>query len=121
MQHFMKKYSHETTKRVDSVQGDAMKLLEGYDWPGNVRELANAIERAVLLSRSRALGRDDLAFLCVSPAPTSRLRPLREMERNHIREILIDCDWNVTRAAGILDINRGTLHKMINRYNLKRP
>jgi two-component system response regulator HydG len=41
------------------------------------------------------------------------------MEQEHIRQILEECDWNVTKAAGILDINRVTLHKKIKRYNLK--
>jgi DNA-binding NtrC family response regulator len=121
IRHFLTKYSQETTKRVDHVTGDAMKLLQGYDWPGNVRELENAVERAVVLSRSRTLGRKDLAFLSISSVPISRPRSLRDMEKNHIQEILADCDWNVTKASRVLDINRVTLHKMIKRHNLKRP
>jgi DNA-binding NtrC family response regulator len=37
------------------IAPDAMELLLSYAWPGNVRELANAVERAVILSRNRAL------------------------------------------------------------------
>ena len=119
--HFLEKYSHETTKRVDHVKEDAMELLQDYDWPGNVRELENAIERAVVLSKSRTLGSDNFSFLRPSPVPILKARTLREMEKNHIQQILGDCAWNVTRASKILDINRVTLHKMIKRYNLKRP
>ena len=119
--HFLEKYSHETTKRVDHVKEDAMELLQDYDWPGNVRELENAIERAVVLSKSRTLGSDNFSFLRPSPVPILKTRTLREMEKNHIQQILGDCAWNVTRASKILDINRVTLHKMIKRYNLKRP
>jgi two-component system response regulator HydG len=121
VQHFLRKYSDETTKRVDHVTADAMKLLKDYDWPGNVRELENAIERAVVLSKSRTLGREDFAFLRTFSAPVLKLGSLREMEKNYIQEILQDCDWNVTKASKILDINRVTLHKMIKRHNLKRP
>ncbi|MDY7035400.1 MAG: sigma-54 dependent transcriptional regulator [Thermodesulfobacteriota bacterium] len=121
VQHFLEKYSHETTKKVDHVDRDAIKLLREYDWPGNVRELENAIERAVVLSKSRTLGRDDLTFIRTSYAPLSRPRTLREMEQEHIARILEECDWNITRSSKILDINRVTLHKMIKRYNLKRP
>ena len=64
-EHFLEKYSHETTKHVDHVTRDAMELLINYDWPGNVRELENAIERAVVLSKSRTLGIEDFAFLRV--------------------------------------------------------
>ena len=122
VRHFLRKYSDETTKRVDHVTADAMNLLKDYDWPGNVRELENAIERAVVLSKSRTLGREDLAFLrSTSPAPVLKQLSLREFEKNYIQEILEDCDWNVTKASKILDINRVTLHKMIKRHDLKRP
>jgi two-component system response regulator HydG len=119
--HFLQKYSHETTKRVDHVTSDAIALLKDYHWPGNVRELENAIERAVVLSKSRTLRREDLAF--VRPIITTEPKPrsLREVERNHIEETLRECEWNVTMAAKVLDINRVTLHKMIKRHDLKRP
>ncbi|MBW1751701.1 MAG: sigma-54-dependent Fis family transcriptional regulator [Deltaproteobacteria bacterium] len=120
-EHFLEKYSHETTKYVDHVSRDAIEFLKQYDWPGNVRELENAIERAVVLSKSRTLGINDFSFLRSSAVPISRSTSLRKMEKNHIQHILEDCNWNVTRAAKILEINRVTLHKMIKRYNLKRP
>ena len=118
--HFLEKYSHETTKQVDHVSRDAMGLLKRYNWPGNVRELENAIERAVVLSQSRTLGIEDFSFLRSSPATLSRPLPLREMEKQHIQQILEEYNWNVTQASKVLEINRVTLHKMINRYNLKR-
>jgi two-component system response regulator HydG len=120
-EHFLEKYSHETTKYVDHISREAVALLKQYNWPGNVRELENAIERAVVLSKSRTLGIDDFSFLRSSVAPISRPLSLRKMEKSHIKQILEEANWNVTRAAKILEINRVTLHKMIKRYNLKRP
>ena len=120
VEHFLEKYSHETTKHVDHVTRDAMNILESYEWPGNVRELGNAIERAVVLSESRTLGVKDFTFLGVTPAPTTGVRSLREMEKVHIRIMLEECGWNVTKAAKVLGINRVTLHKKINRFQLKR-
>ncbi len=121
VEHFLKKYSHETTKYVDHISRDAVELLKQYDWPGNVRELENAIERAVVLSKSRTLGANDFSFLSPSLETISCPPSLRQMEKSHIQRVLKDCDWNVTRAAKTLGINRVTLHKMIKRYNLKRP
>lgn len=120
VQHFLDKYSQETTKYVDHVTRDAMDLLKTYDWPGNVRELENAVERAVVLSKGRTLGYEDFSFLQLFPAPISKHLPLRELERNYIQQILEEYDWNVTRSAKVLGINRVTLHKMIKRYGLKR-
>ena len=122
VQHFLEKYSHETTKRVDSVTEDAMDLLKGYDWPGNVRELENVIERAVVLSKSRTLNREAFAFVRSSlPDAVSEPRSLRAMEKDYIQQVLEGCDWNVTGASKILGVNRVTLHKMIKRHGLKRP
>ena len=117
-EHFLKKFCHETTKRVDRILPGALRILEDYDWPGNVRELENAIERAVVLSRSRALGEADFTFLRPPPSATPAGPSLREMERYHIRNILAQHGWNITRAAKALEINRVTLHKKIKRYAL---
>ena len=118
--HFLTKFSHETTKHVDHVSREAEKLLRNYDWPGNVRELENAIERAVVLSKSRTLHSSDFAFLCAQPTAESSVRSLFDMEKTHIEKVMNECDWNVSQAAKTLGIHRATLHKKINRYQLKR-
>lgn len=118
--HFLKKYSLDTAKKVDHISSSTMKLLSSYDWPGNVRELENAIERAVVLSKSRTLGDEAFAFLRPPARALPGRRSLKEMEKMHIGQILADCNWNVTEAAKILEINRVTLHRMINRYDLKK-
>jgi two-component system response regulator HydG len=118
--HFLEKYSHETTKRVDHIEQDTMAHLIHYNWPGNVRELENAIERAVVLSKSRTLEMADLSFLRESAAVHAHPMSLREMEKQHIRRVLEECGWNITRAAKLLDINRVTLHKKIKRFDMQR-
>jgi transcriptional regulator with PAS, ATPase and Fis domain len=121
IEHFLDKYSQETTKHVDSLTARAQESLRQYDWPGNVRELENAIERAVVLSKSRTLGPDDFSFLYSSPSEGREFeaKSLREVEKHHIAKTLETTDWNVTRAAKILGINRVTLHKKIKRFDLK--
>ncbi len=121
VEHFLKKYCQETTKYVDHVTRDAMEMLRSYDWPGNVRELENAIERAVVLSKSRTLGVEDLSFIRPSDLQFSHTLSLREMEKAYIQKILVENNWNVSQSAKILEINRVTLHKMIKRYRLERP
>jgi two-component system response regulator HydG len=98
-----------------------MELLRHYDWPGNVRELENAIERAVVLSKSRTLGVEDLSFIRPPDMQFSKTLSLREMEKAYIQRILEENNWNVTQSAKILGINRVTLHKMMKRYRLERP
>jgi len=118
--HFMKKYSHETTKHVDKVKPDAISLLNSYDWPGNVRELENAVERAVVLSKSRTLAVEDFSFLRPAHAVLSVPRTLKEVQESHILKVLDEQDWQISRSAEILGINRVSLHKIIKRDNLKK-
>ncbi len=117
--HFLNKYSREMAKQIDRVSAQTRDRLLNYDWPGNVRELENAIERAVVLARSRTLHVADFAFLqpCIAaPEPQT----LKAVERMHIIKILTQCEWNITRAAAMLGINRVTLHKKIKRMDLKK-
>jgi two-component system response regulator HydG len=116
--HFLEKYSRETVKHVDRVSADALRRLREYSWPGNVRELENVIERAVVLSRARTLGIDSFPFLQSDKAPEPAGRTLQEVELAHIRRMLEENEWNVSRTAGVLGINRVTLHKKIKRYGL---
>lgn len=119
--HFLEKYSQETSKRVDHLSQEALERLTDYKWPGNIRELENAVERAVVLSKSRTLHTKDFPFLRASSPALSKMSTLLEMEKSYILESLGRCNWNITQASKNLGINRVTLHKKINRYNLKKP
>jgi DNA-binding NtrC family response regulator len=120
LEHFLDKYSRETTKHVDHITRDTIARLSAYEWPGNVRELENAVERAVVLARSRTLDIQDFSFLQVTPAMFAKPMSLRDMEKQYIRRILEECGWNVTKAAKVLDINRVTLHKKMKRFALQK-
>jgi len=120
VRHFLEKYSQETTKHVDHADESAAQLLKSYDWPGNVRELENAIERAVVLSKSRTLSARDFSFLKPAQSSYAGGRSLLDVEKRHIKGVLDECGWNISQAARILDINRSTLHKKINKYELRQ-
>jgi len=122
VEHFVEKYAKETSKAIDGISSDAMAALQAYAWPGNIRELENCIERAVILCNGRTilrrhilLGSDSVPQVSSS---TPRLRPLRDMERDHIRYVLNECGNNQTRAASILGIDRKTLRNKIREYGL---
>ena len=118
-EHFLKKFCHETTKRVDRISPAALKTLENYHWPGNVRELGKRPWNGPWCFADRAfLGDSDFAFLRPPPSAPLPGPSLREMEKYHIRSILDQHGWNVTQAAEALEINRVTLHKKIKRYKL---
>ncbi len=87
-EHFVQRFRCETNKQVKGFRDEAMALLQSYDWPGNVRELENTIERAVVLSKSTYLKKEDFAFLFrVLPEETGGSVSMREVERLHIERI----------------------------------
>ncbi len=119
-EHFMRRYSRETNKDIDTITPEAMDVLKKYPWPGNVRELQNAIERAVVISKKRCLDVEEFSFLQVSAKGIGKHKSLEEIEREHIEAMLRAHDWNVSKTARALKINRVTLHKKIKKYGLKR-
>jgi len=52
---FVQKFAKQMQKKIDSIPAALMKGLASWDWPGNIRELENFMERAVILTRGRAL------------------------------------------------------------------
>ncbi len=123
--HFLGRLAQEVGRRLRGFSDEAMRKLVQYDWPGNVRELRNAIERAVVLGTGEQIGEKDI-WLSSLTAPaasvTHEYRPMTmdEMEREHISSTLAHTDWNKSQAATILGIERSTLDRKIQRYNLTR-
>ena len=88
---------------------------------------ATSIERAVALNDKPMLDANDLllsTFELASsgqhPAVVYRPQSLEEMEKRHIRETLRHTDWNKSKAAEILQIERSTLDRKIKAYGLQR-
>ena len=57
---FLVRYSRQNNKKVTSFDDAAWEWILSYNWPGNVRELKNAVERAVIMSRSATIGAADI-------------------------------------------------------------
>jgi len=119
--HFVKQFSSEISKPIQELTPNAYRLLVRHSWPGNVRELLNVIERAVVVSRGPLIDAADLTFLGPEPGAVKSGATLMELEALHVRRTLDECDWNVSRAAEILGINRGTLTRHIKKHGLQRP
>jgi two-component system response regulator HydG len=118
-EHFLHNYSREINKDIDTISKEAMDLLKKYDWPGNVRELENAIERAVVICKKRRLTAEEFSFLAPYVSPEAKIYSLEETQIAHLRKVLKEFDWNITKAAEALEINRVTLHKKIKKYGLR--
>jgi transcriptional regulator with GAF, ATPase, and Fis domain len=124
------------TKRIDPAFYQA---LQQRSWPGNVRELKNVVERAAILSsdvisiadlpedpHSSPFDDEPRAVLgnVIAPPQHGERLSLREYrdaaERAYILQTLVDTDWNISRAAVSLSVERTNLHKKIRAYGIKR-
>ena len=89
---------------------------------------AGKFERAVLLCHGGSLNATDLALGLRSGQRTATALPeagtplsLDELERQHLVQALAQTEWNVTRAARLLDVSRDTLRYRMKRHGLQRP
>jgi transcriptional regulator with GAF, ATPase, and Fis domain len=124
-QHFFQHYSTETGRKLKSIAAAAIQKLSAYHWPGNVRELRNVIERAVVLCAGPHV---EVADIWLSPLDANATGPsvpftpctLTEWEKLHILRTLDHTDWNKSKTAELLGIERSTLDRKLKTYGLKR-
>jgi DNA-binding NtrC family response regulator len=119
--YFLKRFAAAMNKPVMKISDEAMDFLEKYDWPGNVRELENAIERAVVVGKTDTIQVADLPFHVSSNSFESDDgdKSLSAVEKKYILKILNENNWNISRSAQILSIDRVTLYNKINKYGLR--
>jgi DNA-binding NtrC family response regulator len=126
--YFVDSYNSEFRKRVKGVTADAMKQLQTYGWPGNIRELRNAVERAMLLTERDSLTADQFPVASGgAPSLTEGVElpahgvDLDQLERSLVVQALERTNWNQTRAATLLGLNRDQIRYRIEKFKLERP
>jgi len=110
------------------MSAEALAYFLAYDWPGNVRELRNMVERLVIMTMGDVIGPDDLPAplrpkeaAAVVEGPRS-LKDARDgFERAYILAELRANDWNMTRTAERLGIERSHLYRLIKKYGITPP
>lgn len=119
--HFLEKFNKRLQKGVQGFTAEAMDMMMNYHWPGNVRELENTVERLVVFSVGPYLEVADLAFSGVDFAGIGDgdAVSLRDMERDHIRRVLQQCDGRRADTARLLGIDRKTLREKLKRYQIE--
>ena len=146
---FLHKYAKENERPVPRMDAKALRMLQMYGWPGNVRELENYVERAIVLALEDVITEDllpphvlgkspvrwgrsaqrDLASICTelvshglaesSEGDDVHARVVSLVEKELIQQVLRQCHGVQTKTATRLGINRNTLHKKIDEYELQ--
>jgi PAS domain S-box-containing protein len=126
---FVKKFSAQIGRPIESFTENCARRLRAYDWPGNVRELENVIERAVITARDgrlnldRALPEDAIVAPPASATAVLSAKELRQLERQNIARALESCEWRVAGkdgAAQLLGMSPSTLTSRIKALGIKR-
>ncbi len=133
--HFLEFYSTDMGKKIKGFTPEARAEMLNYRWPGNVRELKNVVERSVVLARTDRVDVSDLKLSTLSTVSDSVELPanlvnddpskfetmtLAQLEQRHISATLQNFNWNKSRTAKTLGIERSTLDRKIRRYGLEQ-
>jgi two-component system response regulator AtoC len=122
-EYFLTKYALRNQKDISHIAPQSMHLLCEYLWPGNVRELEHVIEQAVALTANPVLLPEDFppkfrGAAAATHAVEGGSWSLREGVKRHIREVLKQAKGNKKLTAQLLGINRRTLYRLAERYQI---
>lgn len=115
--YFIKKYTSSMNRPLVTIDETVLKKLSEFTFPGNVRELENMIERAIVVGNGKKITLRDLPL--ESTVPVVREESLDDLEKSHIGRMLDKYDWNISRTAKALKVDRVTLYNKISKYGLK--
>lgn len=123
--YFIKTISEEYGQRPKRITAGAVRMLQDHEWPGNVRELRNTIERLLIMVPSEVITEKDISLSgSIDTASYFCYRTLKEardaFERDFILKKLQENNWNISKTADQLDIERSNLHRKIKAYNISQ-
>ncbi len=133
VKHFLAHFSRQESREDKTMAPDAMKVLQNYSWPGNVRELKNLIERLVIMTPGTEIRLEDLPAnltsrqnssvspgLVESALDAGNFREAKEeFEREYILRKLQENEWNISRTAEEIDLERSNLHRKIKTHGIE--
>jgi two-component system nitrogen regulation response regulator NtrX len=112
---------------VPTLAPEVLTALAAYDWPGNVRELKNVLERLIIMRSGESIVLSDLPEQLVSefseavdmsPGGQSLKDAKSDFERTYILVKLEENDWNISKTAAALNIERSNLHRKLKTYEI---
>lgn len=114
---FINKHNLKLKTNIEGITEEALKAIMKKNYVGNVRELEHLVEGAIILKQTGFIDNGDLNLK--EDLNTSLKYKLEIMEKKYIKEALILCDYNVSKASVYLDTPRQTLQYKIKKYGIK--
>ena len=137
--HFLNEFKETHDKEIKTMSPGALARLMEYPWPGNVRELRNTMERFVIMAEGPTITEEQVVLVLgqgqgdtmaardlegfKKAKKMAREKAVEEVERTFVLNALARNDWNVSRAAREIGIQRTNLHALMRKLgiNSKQP
>jgi len=128
IEHFATDIATKHKKPIVKFSDDAISLMKSLQWTGNVRELRNVIERIMILVDKKEIRKSDIDFLATTGQSkineiidsSNSFQEFKEKaERAFILKQLKANDWNISKTAEILDIQRSHLYNKMKKYDIE--
>jgi len=125
VEYFLKIFAHQYGQKIKKISKVTLEALINYDWPGNVRELKNTIERFVIMNPSDIIDIKEIPSFRGGKSDFSSFKTLREareqFEKDFILKRLQENDWNISKTAEDLEIERSNLHRKMKSLGIETP
>lgn len=132
-QHFLDQSNASLSKSVEAIGSEAMDIMLNHPWPGNLRELKNVVKRATLLAEGKKIVAMNLPIeirdggamgiqddgVAVSSSVHTLKEAAEAAERALILRTLERTDYNKSKTAKLLDVDRKTLYNKAKAYNIE--
>jgi two-component system nitrogen regulation response regulator NtrX len=130
--HFLEYFCSKESREIKRLDEEATQAIVSYSWPGNVRELKNLIERLVIMSPGRTISRTHLPSSILEKSQTKVVEnssismmsdtfrnAKEEFEKEFLLQKLEENEWNISRTAEAIEIERSNLHRKIKSYGIE--
>ena len=123
---FLRQFSDSYNRCFKILSKRALDILCEYDWPGNVRELKGVAEKLVVLTEGDTIREQDVSEILFKKNEIEHIKQgkfkdvMIDVERDFIKRTLNENNWNVTRSADVLGLNRTSLYKKMKNLGISR-
>ena len=127
--YFITRFAKEMGSDDVRIDQEVHEVFARYSWPGNVRELQNVVKRVLAITRKHLIMVNDLPDGIVAKAgnlPGGRDTGFFEQrnlhtaafEKDYLDKLLNEHNGDVTKAAAVADLPRGTLYRLLGNHGL---
>lgn len=123
IENFIKYFNLKHNKQIKSIDNDALNVLLNYDYPGNVRELQNIIEHSFILCKSSKIMKQHIPEYLKETIFKSKqsnidiIESIKDLKYREVLKILRKNNYNKTKTAKELNIDRTTLWRWLKKVN----